>query len=168
MKRLFSLHSAVRLVGHGEGAVQHIAIVGLDADEVHAVIKALRIDLSRIAVDFLGHHTLTDGIVDLDAAHAFTLDVQHTRSRVRIELQAAFEFVDAFRPGLECSLGAIEGLTVNDSESLHHIDGGVFKFVGRTQNPLELVEDTGDDHRRGARHLAAFEAHLIGIAIIFE
>ena len=94
----------------------------MDAEEIHTVVQALSVNLDLVASDFNRHDTLTDGVVDLDAGHALTLDVQHSSRRVGIELQAMFEFVDTFHPSLERGLGAIEGLAVDDGVGLHHVD----------------------------------------------
>ena len=82
----FFVAPATRLTGHREGSIQHSTIIGLNAEEVDAIVEALRIQLDAIAIDDLSHYTLTDGIVDLNACHTFALDVEHARSRVWIDL----------------------------------------------------------------------------------
>ena len=50
----------------------------------------------------------------------------------------------------------------------HHINAGVFKFIGRAKDLLEFVKNARDNHRLGARHLAALEAYLIGITFVHQ
>ena len=120
----FQFQSVGRLAGHREGTVQHGTVIGMNADEIHAVVQALGVELHRVTINLLHHHALADSIVNLKANHALAFDVQHVGSRVRIDFQALFEFVDTFHPSLESGFGAIESIAIDNGVGPHHIFQG--------------------------------------------
>ena len=73
---LFQFQSVGRLAGHREGTVQHGTVIGMNADEIHAVVQALGVELHRVTINLLHHHALADSIVNLKANHALAFDVQ--------------------------------------------------------------------------------------------